>query len=66
MTLLVGLASFFMMPASAVQTKKWFRPNGWFNDREVAIVVNRVLSVGITALRVCLLGIAPSVSLLGV
>jgi hypothetical protein len=43
MTLLVGLASFFMMPASAVQTKKWFRPNGWFNDREVAIVVNRVL-----------------------
>jgi predicted MFS family arabinose efflux permease len=42
-TLLVGLASFFMMPASAVQTKKWFRPNGWFNDREVAIVVNRIL-----------------------
>lgn len=31
------------MPASAVQTKKWFRPNGWFTDREVAIVVNRVL-----------------------
>jgi hypothetical protein len=43
MTLLVGIASFFMMPASAVQTKRWFRPNGWFNDREVAIVVNRVL-----------------------
>jgi hypothetical protein len=31
------------MPASAVQTKAWFRPSGWFNDREVAIVVNRVL-----------------------
>lgn len=31
------------MPASAVQTKTWFRPNGWFTDREVAIVVNRVL-----------------------
>ncbi|KAI1498719.1 major facilitator superfamily domain-containing protein [Biscogniauxia marginata] len=42
-TLLIGVASFFMMPASAVQTKTWFRPNGWFNDREVAIVVNRVL-----------------------
>ncbi|KAI0593862.1 major facilitator superfamily domain-containing protein [Biscogniauxia sp. FL1348] len=42
-TLAVGVASFFMMPASAVQTKTWFRPNGWFNDREVAIVVNRVL-----------------------
>ncbi|KAH6636030.1 major facilitator superfamily domain-containing protein [Chaetomium tenue] len=42
-TLVVGLASFFNMPASAVQTKTWFRPKGWFSDREVAIVVNRVL-----------------------
>lgn len=42
-TLLVGLASFFMMPASAVQTKAWFRPKGWFTDREISIVVNRVL-----------------------
>lgn len=32
-----------MMPASAVQTKTWFRPRGWFTDREVTIVVNRVL-----------------------
>lgn len=32
-----------MMPASAVQTKAWFRPKGWFTDREVSIVVNRVL-----------------------
>jgi hypothetical protein len=31
------------MPASAVQTKTWFWPNGWFTDRELAIVVNRVL-----------------------
>ncbi|KAK4499384.1 hypothetical protein PRZ48_009898 [Zasmidium cellare] len=42
-TLAVGVASFFLMPASAVATKTWFRPNGWFNDREVGIVVNRVL-----------------------
>ncbi|KAK3319635.1 major facilitator superfamily domain-containing protein [Cercophora scortea] len=42
-TLTIGLASFFMMPASAVQTKTWFRPKGWFTDRQVAIVVNRVL-----------------------
>ncbi|KAI0814021.1 major facilitator superfamily domain-containing protein [Xylaria sp. FL0064] len=42
-TFIVGVCSFFMMPASAVQTKTWFRPNGWFTDREVAIVVNRVL-----------------------
>lgn len=42
-TLLVGLSSFFMMPASAVQTKTWFRPKGWFTEREEKIVVNRVL-----------------------
>lgn len=42
-TLVVGIASFFLMPASATQTKTWFRPKGWFNDREVKIVVNRVL-----------------------
>lgn len=42
-TCVVGLASFFLMPASAVQTKAWYRPNGWFTDRETAIVVNRVL-----------------------
>ncbi|KAF2137134.1 uncharacterized protein K452DRAFT_278940 [Aplosporella prunicola CBS 121167] len=42
-TLVVGLSSFFMMPASAVQTKTWFRPKGWFNDRELKIAVNRVL-----------------------
>jgi hypothetical protein len=42
-TFSVGIASFFMMPASAVQTKAWWRPKGWFTDREVKIVVNRVL-----------------------
>ena len=42
-TLLIGIASFFLMPASAAQTKTWFRPKGWFTDRELTIVVNRVL-----------------------
>lgn len=42
-TLAVGIASFFLMPASAVQTKAWYRPKGWFTDREISIVVNRVL-----------------------
>jgi hypothetical protein len=42
-TLSVGIAAFFLMPASAVQTKRWFRPNGWFTDREIGIVFNRVL-----------------------
>ncbi|KAI9675569.1 MAG: hypothetical protein M1822_008922 [Bathelium mastoideum] len=42
-TLTVGFASWFLMPASAVSTKTWYRPKGWFTDREVGIVVNRVL-----------------------
>lgn len=42
-TLVVGIASFFLMPASPVQTKTWFRPKGWFTEREELIVVNRVL-----------------------
>ncbi|KAI1857493.1 hypothetical protein JX265_011228 [Neoarthrinium moseri] len=42
-TLTVGVMSFFRMPASAVQTRTWFRPAGWFTEREEAIVVNRVL-----------------------
>ncbi|KAL2135936.1 hypothetical protein VTI74DRAFT_6164 [Chaetomium olivicolor] len=42
-TMVIGLSSFFNMPASAVQTKTWFRPKGWFTDREVSIIVNRVL-----------------------
>ncbi|KAF2013951.1 MFS general substrate transporter [Aaosphaeria arxii CBS 175.79] len=42
-TFTIGIASFFMMPASAAQTKTWFRPKGWFTDRELSIAVNRVL-----------------------
>lgn len=42
-TLAIGIASFFLMPASATETKTWFRPKGWFTEREVGIVVNRVL-----------------------
>ncbi|KAI0937175.1 hypothetical protein AcV5_005134 [Taiwanofungus camphoratus] len=43
LTLVVGFASFFMMPPSPTQTKAWFRPNGWFTEREEIIMVNRVL-----------------------
>lgn len=42
-TLIVGLVSYLKMPASAVQTKTWFRKKGWYTDREEKIVVNRVL-----------------------
>ncbi|KAI0756305.1 MFS general substrate transporter [Daedaleopsis nitida] len=43
LTLGVGIASFFMMPPSPTQTKAWFRPKGWFTEREEIIMVNRVL-----------------------
>ncbi|KAI0684763.1 major facilitator superfamily domain-containing protein [Cytidiella melzeri] len=42
-TLLVGLISFFMMPPGPTQTKAWYRPKGWFTEREEVIIVNRVL-----------------------
>lgn len=42
-TFLVGVISFFKMPASAAQTKAWYRKKGWYSDREEKIVVNRVL-----------------------
>lgn len=42
-TLIIGIASWFLMPASPVQTKAWYRPKGWYTDREEKIVVNKVL-----------------------
>ncbi|TCD62157.1 hypothetical protein EIP91_007285 [Steccherinum ochraceum] len=43
LTLVVGLLSFVLMPPSPTQTKAWYRPQGWFNEREEVIMVNRVL-----------------------
>lgn len=42
-TFLVGAMSFFMMPASVVQTKTWYRKKGWYTDREEKILVNKIL-----------------------
>ncbi|KAF5352158.1 hypothetical protein D9758_009198 [Tetrapyrgos nigripes] len=42
-TLAVGLATFFRMPPSPTQTKTWFRPKGWFTEREETIIVSRIL-----------------------
>jgi MFS family permease len=35
LTLGVGITSFFLMPPGPTQTKTWFRPKGWFNERYV-------------------------------
>ncbi|GAA6038163.1 hypothetical protein JCM8097_005772 [Rhodosporidiobolus ruineniae] len=42
-TLIGGIASFFMLAPSPSQTKTRWRPNGYFSDREVKIIVNRVV-----------------------
>ncbi|KAF8628256.1 hypothetical protein AX15_004030 [Amanita polypyramis BW_CC] len=42
-TLAVGVVAWFLMPPGPTQTKAWFRPKGWFTDREEIIMVNRVL-----------------------
>ncbi|GAA5869739.1 hypothetical protein JCM3774_003837 [Rhodotorula dairenensis] len=43
LTAVVGIASFFLMPAGPSQTKSWWRPKGYFTDREVKIIVNKVV-----------------------
>ena len=40
-TLAVGLISYFLMPPGPTQTKAWFRPKGWFTEREEVIMVDR-------------------------
>ncbi|EEB97542.1 hypothetical protein MPER_03115, partial [Moniliophthora perniciosa FA553] len=42
-TAVIGIATFFRMPPSPTQTKTWFRPKGWFTEREEIIAVNRVM-----------------------
>ncbi|PPQ65118.1 hypothetical protein CVT24_003009 [Panaeolus cyanescens] len=42
-TLLIGIATFFKMPPSPTQTKSWFRPKGWFTEREEYIATTRIL-----------------------
>ncbi|OXG09714.1 hypothetical protein C367_07061, partial [Cryptococcus neoformans Ze90-1] len=42
-TLAIGIASFFMMPTAPAKTKTWFRPKGYFTDRQVKIIVNSVI-----------------------
>lgn len=46
-TFSVGIASFFLMPPGPTQTKAWFRPRGWFTEREETIMVNRFVHIHI-------------------
>ncbi|KAF2449116.1 MFS general substrate transporter [Karstenula rhodostoma CBS 690.94] len=43
LTLAIGIWSIFMMAPSPTQTKAWWRPKGWFSEREEKIMVNRIL-----------------------
>ncbi|KAM0360474.1 hypothetical protein ACHAP4_002553 [Fusarium culmorum] len=44
LSLLIGLASFAMMPPGPTETANWIRgKNGWFTAREEEIMVNRVI-----------------------
>lgn len=43
LTLAIGIWSAFMMAPSPTQTKAWYRPKGWFSEREEKILVNRIL-----------------------
>ncbi|KAF3986482.1 hypothetical protein FT663_04522 [Candidozyma haemuli var. vulneris] len=42
-TFLIGVASFYLMVPSVVQTRNKLHPKGWFTEREEKIVVNRIL-----------------------
>ncbi|KIJ25658.1 hypothetical protein M422DRAFT_38572 [Sphaerobolus stellatus SS14] len=43
LTLCIGFATFFRMAPGPTQTKTWYRPKGWFTEREEIILVNRIL-----------------------
>lgn len=44
LTGIIGIVSWFYLPPSPCQTKSWFRgQNGWFDEREEKIMVNRIL-----------------------
>ncbi|KAH6685758.1 major facilitator superfamily transporter [Plectosphaerella plurivora] len=42
-TFSIGLASFFLMPQAPSKTKSWWKPKGYFTEREEKIIVNSVI-----------------------
>jgi hypothetical protein len=47
---LIGVASFFLMPQSPARTKSWWCPEGYFNKKEQKIIVNSGKFAEITAM----------------
>ncbi|KAF4616389.1 hypothetical protein D9613_008670 [Agrocybe pediades] len=43
LTLFIGILTFFKMPPSPTQTKTWYRPKGWFTERQEVIATSRIL-----------------------
>ena len=37
---LIGIASFFLMPQSPARTKSWWNPKGYFTEKEQKMIVN--------------------------
>ncbi|THG99873.1 hypothetical protein EW026_g2565 [Hermanssonia centrifuga] len=56
LTLIVGLLSFLMMPPGPTQTKAWYRPNGWFTEREETIMVNSTTQTNLLSIPSTVLG----------
>lgn len=50
-TVAIGIASFFLMPTAPAKTKTWFRPKGYFTDRQVKIIVNSGESIRLLGIR---------------
>ncbi|KAL5337434.1 major facilitator superfamily domain-containing protein [Aspergillus crustosus] len=42
-TLVIGIASFFLMPQCPTRTKSWWNPKGYFTEKEQKIIVNSVI-----------------------
>lgn len=43
-TFIIGIFSWVLMPPGPTQTSNWFRgKDGWFNEHEEKIMVNRLL-----------------------
>ena len=59
-TFVIGVVTFFMMLPSPTQSKAWFRPKGWFTDREEVVMISRILRDDPTKVHCYVLHLRPS------